>query len=184
MTSNFTRKLTIASFAFVGAAASLVTFSSPPAAHAEDKPAIGSYSKTLTFTISTTTPSSPEVDDLAATQDSDLEGKHGVDYTWSVQAGEENAIREVSGLKMEQGVIETGDDINIGVGELQECTISKSMDSTSVPLVQFHTDESPREPSTISLNFEKYETTFTEYGKDGAKGGNVEFEWKVEEGES
>lgn len=34
------------------------------------------------------------------------------------------------------------------------------------------------------LNFEKYKTTFTEYGKDGAKGGNVEFEWKVEEGES
>ena len=26
--------------------------------------------------------------------------------------------------------------------------------------------------------------TATEYGKDGAKGGNVEFEWKVEEGES
>ena len=24
----------------------------------------------------------------------------------------------------------------------------------------------------------------TEYGTDGAKGGNVEFEWKVEEGES
>ena len=23
-----------------------------------------------------------------------------------------------------------------------------------------------------------------EYGKDGAKGGNVEFEWKIEEGES
>jgi hypothetical protein len=28
-------------------------------------------------------------------------------------------------------------DINIGVGELQECTISKSMDSTSVQLAQF-----------------------------------------------
>ena len=37
---------------------------------------------------------------------------------------------------------------------------------------------------SLSLNFEKYKTTFTEYGKDGAKGGNVEFEWKVEEGES
>jgi len=35
---------------------------------------------------------------------------------------------------------------------------------------------------SLSLNFEKYKTTFTEYGKDGAKGGNVEFEWKVEEG--
>ena len=28
-------------------------------------------------------------------------------------------------------------DINIGVGELQECTISKSMDSSSTKLVQF-----------------------------------------------
>ncbi len=37
---------------------------------------------------------------------------------------------------------------------------------------------------SMTLNFEKYKTTFTEYGKDGAKGGNVEFEWKVEEGES
>jgi type VI secretion system secreted protein Hcp len=37
---------------------------------------------------------------------------------------------------------------------------------------------------SLSLNFEKYKTIFTEYGKDGAKGGNVEFEWKVEEGES
>jgi type VI secretion system secreted protein Hcp len=37
---------------------------------------------------------------------------------------------------------------------------------------------------SLSLNFEKYKTTFTEYGKDGSKGGNVEFEWKVEEGES
>jgi hypothetical protein len=37
---------------------------------------------------------------------------------------------------------------------------------------------------SMSLNFEKYKTKFTEYGKDGAKGGNVEFEWKVEEGES
>ena len=36
----------------------------------------------------------------------------------------------------------------------------------------------------LSLNFEKYKTTFTEYGADGKKGGNVEFEWKVEEGES
>jgi type VI secretion system secreted protein Hcp len=35
----------------------------------------------------------------------------------------------------------------------------------------------------LSLNFEKYKTVFTEYGKDGAKGGNVEFEWKVEPAE-
>ena len=32
----------------------------------------------------------------------------------------------------------------------------------------------------LSLNCEKITTTYTEYG---AKGGNVEFEWKVEEGE-
>jgi len=37
---------------------------------------------------------------------------------------------------------------------------------------------------SLSLNFEKYKTTFTQYGADGKKGGNVEFEWKVEEGES
>ena len=54
-------------------------------------------------------------------------------------------------------------DINIGVGELQECTISKSMDSTKVDLAQF----------AINGN-----------SADGGKGGNVEFEWKVEEGES
>ncbi len=35
----------------------------------------------------------------------------------------------------------------------------------------------------MTLNYEKTKTTFTEYGKDGSKGGNVEFEWKVEEGE-
>ena len=35
-----------------------------------------------------------------------------------------------------------------------------------------------------SVNFEKYKTVFTEYSRDGKKGGNVEFEWKVEEGES
>jgi type VI secretion system Hcp family effector len=36
----------------------------------------------------------------------------------------------------------------------------------------------------LSLNFEKFKTTYTEYAKDGKKAGNVEFEWKVEEGES
>jgi len=61
-----------------------------------------------------------------------------------------------------QAAAAVGDDINIGVGELQECTISKSMDSTSPELGQFAADES----------------------SDGSKGGNVEFEWKVEEGES
>lgn len=37
---------------------------------------------------------------------------------------------------------------------------------------------------SLTLNFEKYKTTFTEFGKDGSKGGNVEFEWKVQKGES
>ena len=37
---------------------------------------------------------------------------------------------------------------------------------------------------SLSLNFEKYKTTFTSYSKDGKSEGNVEFEWKVEEGES
>ena len=37
---------------------------------------------------------------------------------------------------------------------------------------------------SLSLNFEKYKSTFTSYSKDGKSEGNVEFEWKVEEGES
>ena len=37
---------------------------------------------------------------------------------------------------------------------------------------------------SLSLNFEKYKTTFTSYSKDGKSEGKVEFEWKVEEGES
>ena len=50
---------------------------------------------------------------------------------------------------------------NIGVGELQDCTISKSMDMASTKLAQF------------AIN-----------GNSPSEGGNVEFEWKVEEGES
>jgi len=33
---------------------------------------------------------------------------------------------------------------------------------------------------SLDINFEKYKTTFTEYGKDGTQGGSVEYEWKVE----
>jgi type VI secretion system secreted protein Hcp len=33
---------------------------------------------------------------------------------------------------------------------------------------------------SFSLNFEEVKVTYTDYGKDGSKGGNVEFEWKVE----
>lgn len=41
-------------------------------------------------------------------------------------------------------------------------------------------------PAAERLNDRTSSLTFVqaEYGKDGAKGGNVEFEWKVEEGES
>jgi len=41
-------------------------------------------------------------------------------------------------------------------------------------------DEIPTEQ--VSLNFEEIKTTYTEYGSDGKKGGNVETTWKVEEG--
>jgi len=43
-------------------------------------------------------------------------------------------------------------------------------------------DERPTEQ--ISLNFEEIKTTYTEYGPDGSKKGNVEYTWKVEEGTS
>ena len=36
----------------------------------------------------------------------------------------------------------------------------------------------------FSLNFEKIKTTYTECGTDGKKKGNVEYSWKVQEGES
>jgi len=36
---------------------------------------------------------------------------------------------------------------------------------------------------SMTLNFEEDKIVFTEYGKDGKKGGNVETTWKVEEGE-
>ena len=41
-------------------------------------------------------------------------------------------------------------------------------------------DERPTEQ--VSLNFEQIKTTYTEYGSDGSKKGNVETTWKVEEG--
>jgi type VI secretion system Hcp family effector len=36
---------------------------------------------------------------------------------------------------------------------------------------------------SMSLNYEKYKTTFTAYSKEGKSEGKVEHEWKVEEGE-
>jgi len=37
---------------------------------------------------------------------------------------------------------------------------------------------------SFSLNFEEVKQTYTEYDQKGAKKGNVEFGWKVEEGET
>ena len=56
------------------------------------------------------------------------------DGTWfaadSFQCGIDNTVKKKSGEKGGTA------DINIGVGELQECTISKSMDSASANLAQ------------------------------------------------
>jgi type VI protein secretion system component Hcp len=51
-------------------------------------------------------------------------------------------VADSFGFGVEREMKESGEkggteDINIGVGELQECTISKSMDSTSTTLAQF-----------------------------------------------
>ncbi len=40
----------------------------------------------------------------------------------------------------------------------------------------------PLPTETISLNYEEIKVTYTEVAKDGSKGGNVEYTWKVEEG--
>lgn len=37
---------------------------------------------------------------------------------------------------------------------------------------------------SMGLNFEKFKTTFTAFSKDGKSEGNIEAQWKVEEGES
>jgi len=36
---------------------------------------------------------------------------------------------------------------------------------------------------SMSLNFEEVKQTYTQYESDGKKTGNVEFSWKVQEGE-
>lgn len=56
--------------------------------------------------------------------------------------------------------------INIGVGELQECTISKSMDSTSVQLAQFAINGNS--PSTADSG--DYALWQTNYGQTAATG--------------
>ena len=48
---------------------------------------------------------------------------------------------------------------------------------------QGQTTAPSQDDMSLSLNYEKYKSS-TGFGKDGTKGGNVEFEWKVEEGES
>lgn len=48
---------------------------------------------------------------------------------------------------------------SIGVGELQECTISKSMDSTSTPLVQYATDDSASEGASKPATYMRYHLT-------------------------
>ena len=103
-----------------------------------------------------------------------------------------------------------GADINIGVGELQECTISKSNDGVAVddlivnavisgadyagtkdglpnvPVVDLQLDQNSDVlagtalPSVTDIIIDP----FNPGAADGAKGGNVEFEWKIEEGES
>ena len=47
--------------------------------------------------------------------------------------------------------------ITIGVGELQECTISKSMDMTNSPLSQFATNGGSTESESRPLVYLKYE---------------------------
>lgn len=66
--------------------------------------------------------------------DSSIKTKGYDDGTWF--------IAESFGFGVEREMKESGEkggteDINIGVGELQECTISKSMDMASIKLCQF-----------------------------------------------
>lgn len=47
-------------------------------------------------------------------------------------------------------------DTSVGVGELQECTISKSMDSTSTPLVEYATDGDSTESKSRPITYMRY----------------------------
>jgi type VI protein secretion system component Hcp len=71
------------------------------------------------------------------------------DGTWfaadSFQCGIDNTVKKNSGEKGGTA------DINIGVGELQECTISKSMDSASANLAQFAINGNS--PGTAEIDF-------------------------------
>ncbi len=129
MTTNFTRKLTIAGLAIAGVATSLAAVSAPSSALADtsSRPGTGVLKSqdsggtfTLTFQGQTTSPAK--------------EGRTN-EYTWSVQAGERAAAGD--------GVV--SDSFGFGVER------------------EMRTEDGDA---------------------SGAKGGNVEFEWKVEEAES
>jgi hypothetical protein len=87
---------------------------------------------------------------------------------------------------------QSGDDINIGVGELQECTVSKSNDGNVDSFAT--TGDTGATAAQAGAGMQSIETQVGGMfcstgdvgtdGRDGSKGGNVEFEWKVEEGES
>lgn len=71
------------------------------------------------------------------------------------------------------------EDINIGVGELQECTISKSMEAAAVDVVL-----SPKSPAADHFIADSFSFGVEREMKESrAKGGNVETTWKVEKGE-
>ena len=60
----------------------------------------------------------------------------------------------------------------------------KNVKITSYLLNSAGLDEATISNEQISLNFEEIKIIYAEYDKQGSSKGNVEFEWKVEEGES
>lgn len=56
----------------------------------------------------------------------------------------------------------------------------KNVQITSYSLSGSAADGRPLEE--VSFNYEEIKTTYTKQNRDGSSGGNVEFEWKVEEG--
>jgi len=75
-------------------------------------------------------------------------------------------------------------DITIGVGELHEYSVSKSMDYASPKLTQFAINgNSPAAGGRVD-NFEIQHLMSSYPAAHSGKAGNIEFEWKVEEGES
>jgi hypothetical protein len=220
---SLTRKLTLSAVSLAALAGSTVA-TMPHAAHADDgsRPGTGVlksldggstwqaahvYSKTLTFTLSTTSPLLPGTEfDVTSGNGGAASAKGGnIEFEWKVEEGESAPPAGVDDLTAGDGGSElvrgrvTGwwpreepprtrstDGVNVGVGELQEPSSSKPADASTPNSDMFALDSATASDDgfSLSLNFEKYTMTFTEYGKDGAKRGNVEFEWKVEAGES